>query len=441
MLNVLFLCGILALPFVRTPVRITSPFGYICFFVGLMFVAKYSYNQYFDTPFLLGMDISDLNMSFRPLATYLCVAFVAALPFCGRPLLDRLGTRESLGTHEHIAPQDEMEPTPAAKVALILVPATLLLVGATQGINPIANPLGFRQLTQSQGMFYILSVFQFLLAVISIRVPYIIFVLKRRPSMGTLALYLLSASFAVISGFASLSAQLVIVPLFFWSVCYRKRIELSLAFLLPIIIVFTLFYSAYRDANFLGARIDLSEAMNAVIERPDAAKLALNRFDYLETYAEGHRYVSTLDPDWGASMLGVFLQPLPRALWPDKPDGFSTYMTRQILPQNFEIGVTANFNSLNEFTRAFGSAGIVIGGLFLACVLVLAYAVFDSAAGSPFLSTYYVTVVLLYVSTGFMGGYVNDQAFPQFVLNNIYFLFFVRRPALGKLNLASSSRS
>jgi hypothetical protein len=334
-----------------------------------------------------------------------------------------------------------MEPTLAAKASLILVPALLLLIGATQGINPIANPLGFRQLTQSQGMFYVLSVFQFLLAVISIRVPYVIFVLKRRPSIGTMVLYLSSAAFAIISGFASMTAQLVIVPLFFWSVCYQKRIETWLVFLLPIIIVFTLFYSAYRDANFLGARIDLSEAMNAVIERPDAAKLALNRFDYLETYAEGHRYVSNLDPDWGASMIGVFLQPLPRGLWPDKPDGFSTYMTRQILPQNLQIGVTANFNSLNEFTRAFGSAGVVIGGLFLACVLVLAYSVFDSAAGRPYLSTYYVTVVLVYVSTGFMGGYVNDQALPQFILNNIYFFLFVRRPALRNHNFPSYSRS
>jgi len=205
---------------------------------------------------------------------------------------------------------------------------------------------------------------------------------------------------------------------------------------LPIIVIFTLFYSAYRDANFSGSRINLSDAMHLVIDNPDAAGIAMNRFDYLETYVEGHRYVLSLDPDWGASMLGVFLQPLPRGLWPDKPDGFSTYMTGQILPQNLQIGVTANFNSLNEFTRAFGSAGVVIGGLFLACILVLAYAVFSSAAGRPYLSTYYVTVVLIYVGTGFIGGFINDQALPQFILNNIFFALFVRRPTPMK----SSSR-
>lgn len=395
-----------------------------------MFIGKYIYNTHWDTPFLLGLDTDVLDRSFRPMAAYLCVAFTAALPFCGARLFDRVRTSASYGSDKHLVTQAEVELTPAAKAALILVPAVLLLIGAMQGINPLANPLGFRQLAQSQGMFYILSVFQFLLAAISIYIPYVTLVLKRRPSLGMIILYMSSAAFAIISGFASMTAQLVIVPLFFWSVCYRKRIEIWLVFLLPIIIIFTLFYSAYRDANFFGAHIDLSEAMHAVIERPDAAKLALNRFDYLETYAEGHRYVSSLDPDWGASMLGVLLQPLPRALWPEKPDAFSTYMTRQILPQNVEIGVTANFNSLNEFTRAFGSAGVVIGGLLLACVLVLAYSVFDSAAGRPYLATYYVTVVLVFVSTGFMGGFVNDQAFPQFVLNNIYFFLFVRRPAL-----------
>ncbi|HKB92057.1 MAG TPA: hypothetical protein VKC60_16185, partial [Opitutaceae bacterium] len=356
MLNVLLLCGILILPFVRTPVRITSPFGYICFFIGLMFIGKYSYNLVGGTPFLLGLDVDELHKGFLPMAAYLCVAFTAALPFCGEPLSTRPATRATHGGDEHMVKQAEIEPTLAAKVMMIFIPAVLLLIGALQGINPMANPLGFRQLIQSKGMLYILSAYVFLLAEISIYVPYVVLVLRRRPSIGVIILYLWSAGFAIISGFASMIAQLVIVPLFFWSVCYRKRIELWVAFLLPVIIIFTLFYSAYRDANFRGAHIDLSEAMHAVIDNPDAAKFAMNRFDYLETYVDGHRYVSNLDPDWGASMLGVFLQPLPRGLWPDKPETFSTYMTGEILPQNLQIGVTATFNSLNEFTRAFGSA-------------------------------------------------------------------------------------
>lgn len=427
MLDVLFLSGVLILPFVRTPVRITNPFGYISIFLGLMFIGKYIYNQLWGTPFLLGLSVEELQKGFRPMAAYLCVAFIAALPFCGDLLFDHPATASD--GQLRIAGQAEVEPTLVAKTLMFVVPAILLIIGAMQGINPIANPLGFRQLIQSKGMFYILSVFLFLLGVISIYVPYVILVLRKRPSIAVIILYLWTAAFSIISGFASMIAQLVIVPLFFWSVCYRKRVEVWIATLLPIIVIFTLFYSAYRDANFLGSRINLSDAIHAVIDNPDAAGIAMNRFDYLETYVAGHHYVLSLDPDWGASMLGVFLQPLPRGLWPDKPDGFSTYMTGQILPQNLQIGVTANFNSLNEFTRAFGSAGVVIGGLFLACILVLAYAVFSSAVGRPYLSTYYVTVVLIYVETGFVGGFINDQALPQFILNNIFFALFVRRPA------------
>src|ERR1700730_18666030 len=110
MLNVLLLCGILILPFVRTPVRITSPFGYICFFVGLMFIGKYAYNQFWGTPFLLGLDTDELHKSFQPMAAYLCVAFTAALPFCGDRLFSRPATGASHRGDEHIVRQAEIEP-------------------------------------------------------------------------------------------------------------------------------------------------------------------------------------------------------------------------------------------------------------------------------------------------------------------------------------------
>jgi len=101
-----------------------------------MFIGKYTYNQYWETPFLFGLDIDELNRSFRPMAAYLCVAFAAALPFCGRRLFDRLDTGAPHGKDERIATQGEMEPTLAAKASLVLVPAVLLLIGAMQGVNP-----------------------------------------------------------------------------------------------------------------------------------------------------------------------------------------------------------------------------------------------------------------------------------------------------------------
>jgi hypothetical protein len=99
-------------------------------------------------------------------------------------------------------------------------------------------------------------------------------------------------------------------------------------------------------------------------------------------------------------------------------------MTRELLPQNLETGVTANFKSLNEFSKAFGTFGILLGGVVLAVILALTYAVFDASVNRPYLSVYYVIVLFQYVGTGFFAGFVNDLALPSFVLGNIFFRRF-----------------
>jgi hypothetical protein len=133
------------------------------------------------------------------------------------------------------------------------------------------------------------------------------------------------------------------------------------------------------------------------------------------------------------------MQPVPRAFWPQKPENFSTSMTRQLLPQNLAIGVTANFNSLSEFVHSFGGFGILIGGVILAIILVISYSVFGAAENNPYLSTYYVVVLLNYVGTGFYAGFVNDLAFDNFLLQNVFFWFFIRRSDVGQRIVGSQN--
>ncbi len=419
MLDVCILCIVILLPFVRTEARVTSPFGYICGFVGFMFVGKYFYNQWLGVPFLDGADAAELATHFRPLAAYLGIAFLLALPFCN-PRRERSGLAR-------LRNQSPFALTHVALGLLFAVPSILVVLGLAIGVNPVSNPLAFRQFIQSQGMFYVLSVYIFLMSAISIYVPYVAIIQRRAPSTIIMVAYLVTAAFAIVSGFASMIVSMITVPLFFWSVCFRKRIELGLIFLLPIVVGFTLLYSAYRDVNLSGSGVSLSDAIVVVTDNPTAAKQALNRFDYLENYAKAHRYLETQDPDWGASLLDVFVQPVPRAIWPEKPENFSTSMTRELLPQNLAIGVTANFNSLNEFIKAFGPAGILVGSVILAVILVATYCVFDAAADEPYLAAYYVIVLFKYVGIGFYAGFVNDLAFDVFLLENIYFRLFIRR--------------
>jgi hypothetical protein len=419
-IDVVILGVVILVPFFRTEARVTSPFGYICGFVGFMFIGKYFWNQWLGVPFLEGADPAELASHFRALAAYLGIAFVLALPFCNPPRsrADRAGTGN---------PPTTFTLNAAALFLLIAVPALLVGLGVSIGLNPISNPLAFRQFTQSQGMFYILSVYIFLMSAISIYVPYMLIAQRRRPHVMFIAAYVVTAAFALVSGFASMIVSMITVPLFFWSVCYRKRIELGLLFLLPVVIAFTVLYSAYRDVNLSGSGVSLSDAIVTVTENPQAAKQALNRFDYLENFAKAHRYLQTRDPDWGTSLLDVFVQPVPRAFWPQKPENFSTSMTRELLPQNLAIGVTANFNSLNEFVMAFGGFGILIGGVVLAFILVVSYCVFDAAVDEPYLAAYYAIVLFKYIGIGFYAGFVNDLAFDDFLLENVFFLLFIRK--------------
>ncbi len=398
----------------------TSPFGYICGFVGFMFIGKYFWNQWLGVPFLEGADSVELATHFGVLSAYLAIGFLLALPFCNprRPRTEKPRSRAQPAGFRLTAP---------ALFLLVAMPVFLVGLGLSLGQNPVSNPLGFRQFIQSQGMFYLLAVYIFLLGAISIYVPYVIITLKRVPSAPVLIAYIVAAGFGIVSGFASMIVSMILVPLFFWSACYRKRIELALIPLLPVVVAFTLLYSAYRDVNLSGNGISLSDAIVKVTENPAAAANALNRFDYLENFAKADRYLATQDPDWGASLLDVFVQPMPRAFWPQKPENFSTSMTRELLPQNLAIGVTANFNSVSEFVRAFGQFGILIGGVVLAFILAVSYCVFEAAADDPYIAAYYVIVLFKYVATGFYAGFVNDLAFDDFLLENVFFRLFIRR--------------
>ncbi|MDP9065179.1 MAG: hypothetical protein M3O06_04850, partial [Pseudomonadota bacterium] len=175
MVDLLILASVIAFPFFRTPVRITSPFGYICGFIAFMFIAKYCFNQWMQVSFLEGADPTELTTHFRAMAAYLGIAFILAMPFCHPyrrasplPLANQI-----LDTGFRL--------TGLAIFLLIALPILLVGLGLVLGLNPASNPLGFRQFIQSQGMFYILSVYIFLLGALSIYVPFVIFAERRSP--------------------------------------------------------------------------------------------------------------------------------------------------------------------------------------------------------------------------------------------------------------------
>jgi hypothetical protein len=63
----------------------------------------------------------------------------------------------------------------------------------------------------------------------------------------------------------------------------------------------------------------------------------------------------------------------------------------------------------------------------LAFILVVSYCVFEAAEDDPYIAAYYVIALFKYVGTGFYAGFVNDLAFDDFLLENVFFRLFIRR--------------
>lgn len=436
-MEALILAAVLMLPFFAMRYQITNPFGYLAFFIGLFFITKFVHHQLVGALFLEDMDATDISAAFIPMALYLGIAYSLSLSvhqFINSSKFKRTPQIQNLVVDNHF------QPTRLSSILLLMLPLLLVGIGLLQDVNPIENPLGFRQAIQSKGMFYVLSLQLFLLAVHAAYVPYCLIARKSRPSLLALVAYIISIIFAVISGFASTLPTLVIAPLFFFSICFKKRIEPYIVIGIPVGLLYGLTYSAYRDARLGFSDISLADAFEKVVANPELLTFAFNRFDYLEMYTKGRHFISGIDPDFGVSIVNFFVQAIPRGLWGDKPDNFSTLMTKHLLPQNFDIGVTANFNSLNEFCYSFGSIGIVIGGLVFGVILLTGYRLFLASAYRPYKAMFYLTVVLPYLTAGFMAGFLNDQALPLLILNYLFFRMFVKkttfvRKPYGKLRL------
>ncbi len=422
--EILSLLALIFAPYLFIKYRVTSPFGYITFFLGVFFLGKYLHHEYLDAAYLMGLDGYQINAGFEALNFYLLIAFITYV------LLSLAMSNFQFHCHKKESQNERgsFQLSAAASIMLICLPISLVFFGLTQNINPVENPLLFRQLIQGKGMFYLLSVQLFLTTIHAVYLPFYVISLKSRPAILESVAYAFALVFAIISGFASMISIFIVAPIFFYSICYRKKIELFFFSAIPITFAYTLVYSAYRDIRLNAGDIDIIEAFDKVFSNQDLTTVAYNRFDYLEMHALGREFISNTYHDYGLSMLNVIYQPIPRLIWPDKPDTFSTLMTKKLIPHNFDIGVTANFNSLNEFCYSFGSiGGVIVGGIFLGTLIYVIQRKFHSAKFKPYESLHYLSVLFPYLTGGFMVGFINDLPLALLILNSIFFKIFVKK--------------
>ena len=240
--------------------------------------------------------------------------------------------------------------------------------------------------------------------------------------------------FAIVSGYTSLLLTAVISPIFFISVFHSKRLfELFAIAMVPLAATFALVHNSIRvraldpDVTFL----DVMQMPVFAHEQPFLRQL-VNRFDYLEMFHKGVNHSLQTAPDLGFHILNFPLQAVPRMFWPDKPLNYSSVMTEALLPQNWANGVTANFNSLNEFMMAFGLLGVLIGGIVLGSMIFVLGELRSLTHGRKTLSFLYLLVLFQYFEAGFVAGFFNDAALPALLINSLLFLallMFVQRNA------------
>jgi len=72
---------------------------------------------------------------------------------------------------------------------------------------------------------------------------------------------------------------------------------------------------------------------------------------------------------WGSSYTYIFLQPIPRALWPDRPEAPQHVIIRTIFGSNEPVKSGVAFVNIGEFYANFGLAGIILGMFFFGIIL------------------------------------------------------------------------
>lgn len=403
-----------------TNFSIVNPFGFLFYFFGIFFIIKYIHNNYYEIDYLLGISRTDIDIASKSMLIYIIIAFVVFV-------LTNLANSRPLkaGNYQFYL----------SKLAIIFsigIPIALIFSALIFNINPVENPLIFRQYVQSNGMYYFLAVYIFFLKLYSIYIPYIYFIRHEKLLKSDLLCYLVLITFSLFSGFSSLMIFFLLYPLLFFSICYAKRFYEFIIYLsTPVALIFVLVYSYYRDNRFYGYSVSIYESLVNVIEHQDFSARLFNRFDYLEMYTKGYLVLSNVFLDFKANFLTIFIQLVPRSIWPEKPLNFSSAMTADIIPENFSNGVTANFNSLNEFIYNFGSFGIILGGVILGFIIYLTYFYYKRSYFNPYASLFYLMIIFPYFSMGFISGFINDLALPSLLINLLLFKLFVKPKNFG----------
>lgn len=305
------------------------------------------------------------------------------------------------------------------------------------GIGEIGrNVMAFRTSASTQGRYY----FKFLYEIL-IQSPFFLWLVlyyKYRGSMKrnfTLKAFLLSYLFVILlMGLISGSRSQVIHPLLgcvFIYNCLRKKVSVSLIVLFIVIMMpFILSYAIYRnlpsrDMGDIALEKKIEICVNA-LSFDSVTRAFVTRFNAAFENLIHLLNLSEREFLWGKSFVDFLYQPIPRAIFPDKPYLFGMAMTKKIYPEFFARGGGTSFGLIPEAFMNFHIGGVILFGMVFGFLIGFLQKLYFYNRENPFFVFFYIN--LFTVPWGWLaGGLVNSGMNEIIILNLVFYagLYFL----------------
>ncbi len=129
---------------------------------------------------------------------------------------------------------------------------------------------------------------------------------------------------------------------------------------------------------------------------------------------------------WGSTYAKFFLWPIPRTLWPEKPEGISRVVVRHFYPEIYDKGISVSPTIVGEAYFNFGTLGIVIVMALFGVICQSLYAFLKKNRKNIGAIAIYASVAP-YIFESFRGYFFECTMLYLFVGLSIFLAFYLAR--------------
>jgi hypothetical protein len=188
--------------------------------------------------------------------------------------------------------------------------------------------------------------------------------------------------------------------------------RLTPSFLLVATLVFFLLFTGYSVARELTFGQLTPETLAAELAKQDAVELITrfeNRFDSFDwmSRAIAAGVFTERPPTYGGTTTNIIVQPVPRALWPDKPYKTSAYLVTLTFGDAFQLHFTPEFTLASESFVDFRWFGLIPGGFLFGVLLLSLERIARAAEYNPAAGFLYAPLIM--TPLGWLGAGFNSD--------------------------------